>query len=145
MEQEDNANSESRKLRIESAPWESFKERALESAREFDGGEEQSGPRVLSFEDPERIQRLLTPRRLELLRSVMEDPPGSIRQLAERLERNVSDVHDDVTLLEEYGIMKLEQDGRAKRPIVPYDEIEIEVTLSLPNEGDSNERSPAAP
>jgi predicted transcriptional regulator len=137
-------DKDNRTLKIESAPWESFKERALESAREFDRGEE-NGPRVLSFEDPERIQRLLTPRRLELLRSVMENPPGSIRQLAERLERNVSDVHDDVTLLEEYGIMKLEQDGRAKRPVVPYDEIEIEVTLSLPNEGNSNERSPAAP
>lgn len=137
-------DKDNRTLKIESSPWASFKERALESAREFDRGEE-NGPRVLSFEDPERIQRLLTPRRLELLRSVMEESPGSIRQLAERLERNVSDVHEDVTLLEEYGIVELEQDGRAKRPVVPYDEIEIEVTLSLPNEGDSNERSPAAP
>ncbi|WP_135825533.1 HVO_A0114 family putative DNA-binding protein [Halorussus ruber] len=141
---DDGTTEQNQKLRIESAPWESFKERALESAREFDR-EEENGPRVLSFEDPEQIQRLLTPRRLELLRSVMEDPPESIRQLADRLDRNVSDVHDDVTLFDEYGIVELEQNGRAKRPVVPYDEIEIAVTLSLPNKGDSNERSPAAP
>ncbi|WP_128477798.1 HVO_A0114 family putative DNA-binding protein [Halorussus pelagicus] len=144
MSDSNETNQKDQKLRIESKPWESFKERALESAREFDRGEE-NGPRVLSFEDPERIQRLLTPRRLELLRSVMENSPGSIRQLSDRLDRNVSDVHDDVTLLEEYGIMELEQNGRAKCPVVPYDEIEIEVTLSLPNGGNSNERSPAAP
>jgi len=144
MSDHDGTTEQNQKLRIESAPWESFKERALESAREFDR-EEENGPRVLSFEDPEQIQRLLTPRRLELLRSVMEDPPESIRQLADRLDRNVSDVHDDVTLFDEYGIVELEQNGRAKRPVVPYDEIEIAVTLSLPNKGDSNERSPAAP
>ncbi|WP_276300477.1 transcriptional regulator [Halorussus lipolyticus] len=144
MSDDGEATQESQKLRIESAPWESFKKRALESAREFDR-EEEGGPRVLSFQDPEQIQRLLTPRRLELLRSVMEDPPESIRQLADRLDRNVSDVHDDVTLLEEYEIVVLEQNGRAKRPVVPYDEIEIAVTLSLPNESGSNERSPAAP
>jgi predicted transcriptional regulator len=137
-------NENDQKLRIESKPWESFKERTLESAREFDR-EEETGPRVLSFEDPERIQRLLTPRRLELLRSVMEESPESIRRLADRLDRNVSDVHDDVSLFEEYGIVELEQDGRAKRPVVPYDEIEIAVTLSLPDRNDSNERSPAAP
>lgn len=138
------SDKDNRILKIESAPWESFKERALESAREFDR-EEEGGPRVLSFQDPEQIQRLLTPRRLELLRSVMEDSPESIRQLADRLNRNVSDVHDDVTLLEEYEIVVFEQNGRAKRPVVPYDEIEIAVTLSLPNESCSNERSPAAP
>lgn len=144
MSNHDETTQNNQKLRIESAPWESFKERALESAREFDRGEE-DGPRVLSFEDPEQIQRLLTPRRLELLRSVMEESPESIRQLADRLERNVSDVHEDVTLFEEYGIIELEQNGRAKRPVVPYDEIEIAVTLSLPSGSDSNERSPAAP
>ena len=138
------SDKDTRILKIESAPWESFKERALESAREFDR-EKESGPRVLSFEDPEQIQRLLTPRRLELLRSVMENPPESIRQLADHLDRNVSDVHEDVTLFNEYEIVVFEQNGRAKRPIVPYDEIEIAVTLSLPNGNDSNERSPAAP
>jgi predicted transcriptional regulator len=50
-----------------------------------------------------------------------------------------------VSLFEEYGIVEFEQDGRAKRPVVPYDEIEIAVTLSLPDRNDSNERSPAAP
>ncbi|MFB6361469.1 MAG: transcriptional regulator [Halobacteriales archaeon] len=119
-------------LRIETAPWDVFQETALETAGATVEGEE-TGDRLVAFKDAAAIQRLLTPKRLELLKSVMGDPPGSLRALAERLERSPSEVHGDVHLLEEYGIIKLKPAGRAKRPVVPYDSIEIEVTLSLPD------------
>lgn len=119
-----------RTLRITATPWEEFQETALE--RVETGG----GDRLIAFEDAVAIQRLLTPKRLELLRSVMEAPSESLRQLAARLDRSPSEVHADVHRLEEYGIIRLEAAGRAKRPVVPYESIEIEVTLSLPDDAD---------
>lgn len=127
-------------LRIKTAPWEDFHEAALEAAQAAEEGSI-GGDRLIAFEDPEAIQRLLTPKRLELLKSVMEDPPPSLRQLAARLERSPSEVHGDVHRLEEYGIIRLEPAGRAKRPVVPYESIEIEVTLSLPDDTDDLART----
>lgn len=66
---------------------------------------------VVSFETAEGIRRLLTEHRLELLRSLMGAPAGSITDLAERLDRSYAVVHDDVEILAEYGIVKFRQDG----------------------------------
>lgn len=120
-------------LRIKTAPWKAFQEASFEMAEAAAEGN-MSGDRLVTFEDAEAIQRLLTPKRLELLKSVMADPPASQRQLAARLERSPSEVHGDVHRLEEYGIIEIETVGRAKRPTVPYEVIEIEVTLSVPDD-----------
>jgi predicted transcriptional regulator len=60
---------------------------------------------------------------------------GSIRELAEVLNRNPSEVHEDVHILEEYSIVVLRDEGRAKRPVVPYDDINIKVSLSRSHGG----------
>lgn len=129
-------------LRITSVPWETWKEESMEKIRRLEEGAVSGSRARLNFHDPTQIQRILTPRRLELLRSVMTDSPESIRGLADRLDRNVSDVHEDVQLLAEYDIIQLETEGRAKRPVVPYGEIVIEVRLTPP---ENDEESTAAP
>lgn len=123
-------------LRITADPWGEFEQEALENLRQIEQDESHGNKTHLNFEDPAQIQRLLTPKRLELLRSVMVDPPESIRALAARLDRNVSDVHEDVQLLVEYGVIRLEPAGRAKRPAIPFDEIHIEVRLAPPELGE---------
>jgi predicted transcriptional regulator len=119
-----------RTLHITAAPWTTFQRQTLETAEAVAEGQPDEN-RVVAFEDTTAIQRLLTPKRLELLKSVMADPPASLRQLAARLDRSPSEVHSDVHLLADYDIIEVETVGRAKRPSVPYDSIEIEVTLSL--------------
>jgi predicted transcriptional regulator len=84
-------------LRITSKPFEEHKQRAVDRAEQWADGEEV--PHVVNFQDASRIQRLLTPRRLELIRNLMGDPAGSIRDLADRLDRDVRQVHDDLQLL----------------------------------------------
>ena len=69
---------------------------------------------------------------MELLEAVMEHLPESIRALADRLDRDVHDVHDDLYLLAEYHIIHFEEDGRAKKPYVPYDTVRIEVEFGQP-------------
>ena len=119
-------------LKIETRTWEDAKEKALEKARKFDEGEEVKETNI-TFVEPSDIQRLLTPKRLELIQTLMSEEVGSIRELAKVLDRNPSEVHDDVHTLEEYGVVELREEGRAKKPVVPYDDIDINVSLSREN------------
>lgn len=94
-------------------------------------------PAVVSFETAKGFRKLLTDRRLELLRSLMTEPADSIRALAGRLDRNYSTVHDDVETLAEYGIIQFQQEGQSKQPFVPYETIEFDVTVEAHHAGDS--------
>lgn len=114
-------------LLITADPPERATERELELADRFAEGD--AVPHTLNFEDPGELRKLLTARRLETLRSIHDDPPASIRALADRLGRNPSEVHDDVHLLADYGIVYFERDGRARAPYVPYDQVRIEVDM----------------
>jgi len=123
-------------LTIETKTWTDAKEKALEKARRFDEGEEINETNVV-FVDPADVQRILTPKRMEMIETLMLDDVevGSIRELAEVLNRNPSEVHEDVHILEEYSIVVLREEGRAKRPVVPYDDININVSLSRSHGG----------
>jgi len=123
-------------LRITSKPFEDHKESTLDRAERWEHGEEV--PHVLNFQDASRLQRILTPRRLELVRSLMDAPAESMRDLADRLDRDVRQVHDDLQLLSEYRIVHFHAEGGAKKPFVPYETITIEVELSK-SLGDTSE------
>jgi len=127
-------------LRITAFPAEQARAAAIERAEQWEQGEEV--PHVVNFEDRTRLRELLTDRRMELLEEVMEHPPESIRELASRLDRDVHDVHNDLYLLAEHDIVHFEEDGRAKKPYVPYDTVRIEVEFGLPRGEDSE--SPAS-
>lgn len=118
-------------LRITSLPEGRSQQAMLDRIDRWEDGE--SVPRVLNVQDPARLRELLTPRRMELLETVMEDPPDSIRGLAERLERDVHDVHTDLHLLADYRIVHFREDGRAKKPYVPYETVRIEVEFGVPS------------
>lgn len=118
-------------LRITSLPDEQSQRETLDRIERWEDGE--SVPRVLNFQDPARLRELLTPRRMELLETVMEDPPDSIRGLADRLDRDVHDVHTDLHLLADYRIVHFREDGRAKKPYVPYETVRIEIEFGTPS------------
>jgi predicted transcriptional regulator len=129
-------------LRITSLPAEQAQAAAIERAERWEAGEEV--PHVVNFEDRSRLRELLTDRRMELLEAVMEQQPESIRALADRLDRDVHDVHDDLYLLAEYDIVHFEEDGRAKQPYVPYDTVRVEVEFGLPRSRDDGSESTAS-
>jgi predicted transcriptional regulator len=121
-------------LRITSEPDESHRRDALDRLERWEAGEEV--PHVINFENPSDLRALLTDRRVELLRSIMAEQPESIRQLAERVDRDVKTIHDDLGVLGEYDIVHFEQAGRAKRPFVPYETIEVSLEISTPSGAD---------
>ena len=115
-------------LRITSKPFEDHREDTLDRAERWEQGE--SVPHVVNFQDASRLQRILTPRRLELVRSLMDAPAESMRNLADRLDRDVRQVHDDLQFLSEYRIVHFREEDGAKKPFVPYDTVKIEVELT---------------
>jgi len=121
-------------LRITSDSEQAHRQDALDRLNRWEAGEEV--PHVINFQNPSDLRALLTDRRVELLRSIMAERPDSIRQLAERLDRDVKTVHDDLQVLAEYDIVHFEQAGRAKRAFVPYDSIEVSLEITTPHSAD---------
>lgn len=103
------------------------------------GGDGETDEAVRSFDTVADVRKLLTDRRVELMRSIMTAAPDSISDLADRLGRNYSDVHGDVQVLADHHIVYFDTDGRTKRPVIPYDRVRVDIEVV----GDSRtERAP---
>jgi predicted transcriptional regulator len=96
---------------------------------------------VLNFENYADMARLLSEKNLELLDAIAEDEPESMRDAAALVDRDIKDVHRNLTELENLHLIEFEQHGRAKRPVVKYDTIEIEVMLRPDEDGRERDES----
>lgn len=94
------------KLTIKTGSEEDFFSRGRLLARAADRGEQLPDERVISFEDPAEVMRLVTAARLALFRAVKE-MPGSITQISERLHRDRSAVKRDVDELARVGLVTI--------------------------------------
>jgi len=84
---------------------------------------------TLAVESLETFGRIFRPTNLRLLEAITAHEPESIRELARTVDRHPPEVLDNITELETYGLVELVEDGRAKRPVVWYDEIDIDLPL----------------
>jgi predicted transcriptional regulator len=83
----------------------------------------------ISFKDQRLLFKTLTPKRFEILEYVHQQNGISIRMLAKHLDRDYSNVHQDVKILYQLGLMtKDEQTGKF---YVPWDVIVTEITLPI--------------
>lgn len=81
--------------------------------------------RHLAFESWEALTRLLTAKRVELLRYVRRHDVASIRALAKALGRDYSNVHADVQALSTAGLLDA-SDGGVR---ADYDAIETKIAI----------------
>ena len=91
----------------------------------------------LYFESAEELRQVLTERRIELLMTIVRHQPASVRELAKLSGRDYKNVSEDIALLEQLGLVILEERGGrggAKAPVVPYDEIQVTINLRTTNE-----------
>lgn len=121
-------------LRVTVEPEAKHREETLDRLQRWEAGEDV--PHVINFERPSDLRALLTDRRVELLRAIMTHAPESIRGLADHVERDVKSVHEDLQVLAEYDVVHFEAEGRSKRPVVPYDTIEVSLEISRPETSD---------
>jgi len=93
-------------LIIKTGTEEEFFKRGRQLAKAADRGEPLPDERIISFEDPAEVMKLVTAARLALFRAVKE-MPGSITQLSERLQRDRSAVKRDLDELERAGLVTI--------------------------------------
>jgi len=111
-----------------------FFRRGLELARTADRGGQLSPQRVVSFEDPAEMMKVVTEGRLALFRCV-KDAPGSITDIAVRLKRDRSAVKRDVDALENVGLLTVTErvlpgHGRMKEVRVVADRFSLRADVA---------------
>lgn len=96
------------KITLKTASEEEFFSRGKAIARAADMGEPLPDERIISFEDPEELTKLITSARLALLRTV-KAMPGSITDISSRLHRDRSAVKRDVDELARAGLVTISE------------------------------------
>lgn len=92
------------KLTIKTGIEVDFFKRGRHLATTADQGKALPDERIISFEDPADVMKLMTTARLALFRAV-KDAPGSITDIAERLHRDRSAVKRDIAEMERAGLV----------------------------------------
>lgn len=100
--------------------------RAIGAWHRMARGEEVNEKHV-SFATWETMVRVLSPKRLELLRHVHQNPAKNIRTLAQALDRNYRRVHEDVEALAEVGLLDRDKEGLR----AGYDSFDVAMRIAL--------------
>ena len=87
-------------------------------------GEQQGA--FISFETPELLWKVITPKRWELLKTMTGAGPLAIREIARRVRRDVKSVHGDIHALLKAGVLERVDDGRI---LFSYDEVHVDFVL----------------
>jgi predicted transcriptional regulator len=104
---------------------------ALEAALEaLDRGDTPDPQLEVVYHDAAAVHQVTRPKSLELLRAIVQHEPESIRATARLVDRDVSQVHRNLSELEDLHLVELVDDGHAKRPTVWYDTIDIDLPLA---------------
>ncbi len=83
---------------------------------------------TLRFEDTVTLMKTLTPRRLELLQHLHTLGATSIRALAKKLNREYSNVHQDIKILYQVGLVLQDKTGKYS---MPWDKITTEIPMTI--------------
>jgi len=125
-------------LRVTVESFEGMREETRNAIETVSEGEEQ--PAVVSFVTVGELRTILTDRRIELLRALLAigGAAESISALADDLGRDYRAVHDDVSLLADHGLLFVVEEGRSKRPYLPYERIHLDVELTGGTSGEEH-------
>lgn len=99
---------------------------------------EQDARFILNFETFGEVERLMRTSNLALLEAIVNDQPESIRQTAEAVDRDYSEVHRNLKELEALGVIEFQEDGASKQPVLRggAETIDFSLTINPGNMGD---------
>ncbi len=110
-----------------------------ESLKDFSTAWEKmaSGERInkekgLYFDSIDTMRAILTNKRLLILKTVREQSPSSIYELAKMLGRDLKNVNQDLKLLADVGLVTLKKKQTDKNRVVPhvdYSKIRLEIPV----------------
>ena len=104
---------------------EGMHEEGLEAIQSLKDGEPLQHPAKITLPNEELLGEIFNERTYKLLRVIREESPASIRETARLVDRDKKNVHEELTKLEALGVIRFEDDGHAKSPVFPYDNLFI--------------------
>ena len=72
------------------------------------------------FDSIDNMRAVLTNNRLLILKTIREQKPNSVYELAKMLHRDLKNVNQDLKLLSDIGLVTLEKTEADKKRIVPH-------------------------
>jgi predicted transcriptional regulator len=95
-------------------------------------GESIKNEKGLFFDSIDTMRSILTNKRLLILKTVREQSPSSVYELAKMLGRDLKNVNQALKLLSEVGLVTLEKKQTDKRRVIPhvdYSKILLEIPV----------------
>jgi len=118
-----------------------FHDDVTDGIETLERGDAVDSPPTLSFTSYDDLMETLTPRVLDLIEAIRQDEPASINETARVVDRDVKNVHEELSRLAQLGIIFFEEDGQRKRPVVWFDEL----VINLPFDPEAGDTATAAP
>ncbi len=120
---------------------EEFHEEVTEGIQNLKHGDSTDSPPTLSFTTYDDLMKTLTPRVLDLIETIRQEEPSSINETARMVDRDVKNVHEELSRLAQLVIIFFEEEGQSKRPVVWFDEL----VINLPFSQEKKEAATVAP
>jgi predicted transcriptional regulator len=99
----------------------------IDAWKQAEQGKRRESVSRLTFENLETLLKVLTPGRWILLKTLYKIGPMSIRRLAAELGRDYKNVHTDVRLMVNIGLVDRRPDNQVE---VPWDIVEARLKLA---------------
>ncbi len=84
---------------------------------------------AIYFSSIKEMRRVLTEKRLALIKTIKDKKPSSLYDLAKLVHRDLKNVLQDITYLQALGIVDVADRGDKKVPRVTFDMLSFEVAL----------------
>ena len=95
-----------------------FHDDVTDDIKSLEHGDSVDATPTLSFTSYDDLMETLTPRVLELIEAVRREEPSSINETARVVDRDIKNVHEELSRLAQLGIIFFEEEGQRKRPVV---------------------------
>ena len=121
-----------KRLKVGVRPLEEGLQEFSERLKALQTGKTLPKQRGIYFVSVEAMRRVLTPSRLTLLHLIRTRHPRSIAALAKLIRRDFKNVHADLKLLADIGLVHLEPGAHMRdsiTPTVPYERIQFEIAV----------------
>lgn len=120
-----------KEIKVIVRPLEEDFEEVVDAFRKVERREEFKDEKIV-VENLDDLRRILTPERIRILQVIKNRKPRSIYDLSKLLGRDRSAVMRDLEYLSKLGFVEFREEKKkrkSKKPIVPYDEIEISIPV----------------
>jgi predicted transcriptional regulator len=98
-----------------------------------------NGTMISSFTNYDDLLTTFTPTTLDFIGTIRQDQPTRINEAARAADRDVKNVHEQLTRLKNMDVIYFADEGQSKRPVVWFDEL----IMLVPFESGSTEAAVA--